>query len=347
MTIDTTPKVRSAIVGTRFGKMHAQGLAAIPDQADLVAICSRTEDHAREFAAEWGAPWYTSDFDALLARDDVDAVHLCVPHDLHEPMAVAALAAGKHVLCEKPIARTRAEAERVIAAARDSGSILMIAHNQRFVEGHWLARELIQRGKLGRVFLASVAYHGFSEVSGFRASCERSGGGMLIDTGVHWIDLLRWVAGEVEEVAAYGGKFVQTNVEGEDTAALLLKFLDGGLGLVSSSWAVRGKSMFEPLKVCGEQGTIRVERDKLTWETRDGVLTTEQLCEQESWIPDEIRRFEGKTGRQSVELCVEHFIDCVREGRQPVVTGEEGVATLDIALAAYEAMKTGKPARVG
>ncbi len=330
--------VRVALIGAKFAAQHAAALSKFPEKALMVVVCSRTEEHARAFAEQWNLPSWTTDYDALLQRDDVDAVHLCVPHDLHADMAVAALNAGNHVLCEKPIALTLDDADAMIAAAKSAGKILMVNHNQRFVEGHFLARECVQRGLIGAPFLATAAFHMFHLPQGFRADAQRNGGGVVMDSGVHWLDLLNWIVGEVASVHAVGGRFAHQHITAEDTAVVTLQFKSGALGQFTITWAMNGKSMFEPLKVLGARGTLRVENDRLTFETREGKQTSAELAEREPWAREVLERFEGFTGRDSVRLSVEHFIDCVREGRPPLITPEEARESLRVALMVNEAM---------
>jgi predicted dehydrogenase len=309
----------------------------------MVAIGSQTEEHAREFAERWNVPLWTTDYDALLQRGDVDAIHLCVPHDLHASMSIAALKAGKHVLCEKPIALTLDEADAMIAAATAAGKILMVNHNQRFVEGHVMARECVRRGLIGEPFLATAAFHMFHLPQGFRADAARNGGGVVMDSGVHWLDLLNWIVGEVESVHAVAGRFVHHHITAEDTAAITFTFKNGALGQFNITWGLHGKSMFEPLKILGTQATLRVENDKLTFETREGKQSAKQLAEREPWARDVRQRFEGFSGRDSVRLSVEHFIDCVRDGHQPMVAPEEARDALRVSLVVNEAIMTNRP----
>lgn len=331
-------KIRVALIGAKFSAQHAAALSKFPEKAEMVAVCSRTAEHAREFAEKWDIPWWTTDYNALLQREEVDAVHLCVPHDLHAPMSIAALNAGKHVLCEKPIALTLDEADAMMAAAKSAGKILMVNHNQRFVEGHFLARECMRRGLIGAPFLATLGFHTFHTPQGFRADAGRNGGGVVMDAGVHWLDLLNWIVGEVASVHAVGGRFAHHHITAEDTAVITLQFRNGALGQFTITWAMNGKSMFEPLKVLGTQGTLRVENDRLTFETREGKLSSAELAEREPWAREVLQRFEGFTGRDSVRLSIEHFIDCVRDGQPPLIPPEEAREALRVALRVNEAM---------
>ncbi|MDW8368248.1 MAG: Gfo/Idh/MocA family oxidoreductase [Abditibacteriales bacterium] len=331
-------RVRVALIGTQFAAQHAAALSKFPEKAQVVAVCSRTEAHARAFAEKWNVASWTTDYDALLRREDVDAVHLCVPHDLHAPMTIAALHAGKHVLCEKPIALTIEDADAMLAAAKSAGKILMVNHNQRFVEGHVMARECVQRGLIGAPFLATAAFHMFHLPQGFRADAQRNGGGVVMDSGVHWLDLLNWIVGEVASVQAVGGRFAHHHITAEDTAVITLQFKNGALGQFTITWAMNGKTMFEPLKVLGTHGTLRVENDRLTFETREGKLSPAELAEREPWAREVLQRFEGFTGRDSVRLSVEHFIDCVQSRQQPLITPEEAREALRVALRVNEAM---------
>ena len=222
----------------------------------------------------------------------------------------------------------------------------MISHNQRFVEGHWLAQKAIAAGLIGDVFLCTAGFHSFVEVSGFRLSRERAGGGALLDSGLHWIDLFRWLIGQVESVIGYGGNFFNRTMEGEDTGAISLRFANGALGQLSCTWAARNRNPIEPFTICGTKGTLRIANDKLTYEDGEDVLSTDQLSERAPSLKVELKRFEGRTGRDSVKLSVAHFIECIREEKSPLITGEAGKEALKIALAASKSIQTGNLIRV-
>lgn len=328
-----------AIIGTRFGNLHAEAIAELPDRARVVTVCSRTEENARRSAERWHAELGTTSFEQALHHPGVDAVHLCVPHDLHAPMAITAAQAGKHILTEKPIATTVEDADRMIHAAQQAGVLLMVSLNQRFLSHHQRAKTLVDAGRVGTVFLCQAAFKGFSHIKGWRYDATRVGGGALIDSGMHRVDLLRWLVGEVEAVQAEAGTFIHREMEGEDTAVALLRFASGAIGHLTCSWGVQTPVREESLMLAGTSGTIWTDNDTLsirhTGATASGAHS-----------PVEEETFPEVTYPDSVKRLIAHFLDCLQNDAEPAVTPEDGREALRIALAAYEAIQTGRRVRL-
>ncbi|MBM3262829.1 MAG: Gfo/Idh/MocA family oxidoreductase [candidate division Zixibacteria bacterium] len=319
-----------AIIGTRFGNLHAEAISEMPDRARVVAICSATEEHARQSAAKWGAEIGTTSFDEALCHPGVDTVHICTPHHLHAPMALAAARAGKHILTEKPIAATLEDADRMIEAAQAADVRLMVSLNQRFLLHHQRAKLLVESGVCGDIFLCHATFLGFSPIKGWRFDAAQVGGGALIDSGMHRIDLLRWIAGDVVRVQAASGRYVHQAMQGEDTALVLLHFASGAVGHIACSWGVRTPVREEALMLAGTQGTIWTDnRDMSVRHTND--QTIEQETFPEVSYPD------------SVKNLIRHFVDCVQTGTPPRVTAEDGREALRIAQAAYTSIRIGNP----
>ena len=335
MMASLTRKIGVAVIGTRFGNLHAEAISEQSDRARLVAVCSRTELHAMESAKRWGAQLGTTSFEQTLQHPEVDAVNLCVPHDLHAPMAVAAAEAGKHIMTEKPIATTVEEADRMIASAEKAGVLLLVSLNQRFLGHHQRAKELVEAGTIGDLFLCQSQFLSFSPIKGWRYDAAQTGGGVLVDSGMHKIDLLRWIAGEVTSVQALSGCYTHTDMEGEDTAILLLRFASGAIGQVVTSWGIKRPIREESLMLAGTGGTI--------W-TENATLSLTSAIEDS---PGEIRQREQETFPDvsypdSVKQAVGHFLDCIQRKTEPLLTAEDGREALRIVQAAYAAVKTGQ-----
>ncbi|MFL6562918.1 MAG: Gfo/Idh/MocA family protein, partial [Bacillus sp. (in: firmicutes)] len=234
---------------------------------ELVAVCDSNEERAREVAEKFGAEAYTS-FEELLKNAEVDAVSVCTPNYLHAPISIAALNAGVHVLCEKPMATSTEEAEAMIAAAKESGKKLMIGHNQRFVPSHQRARRLIESGEIGKIYSFRTAFgHGGPEgwsVDGKESwffQKDKAFVGAMGDLGVHKTDLLRYVLGEeIVEV----GSFVETSAKDfadvDDNAVCVLKTESGIIGTLAASWAYVSKEDNSTI-IYGEKGILRLEDD--------------------------------------------------------------------------------------
>lgn len=185
-------KIGVGIIGLGVaGSLHAASYAAIPDKARIVAICDRNEKALKTAVSVYGGKAYT-DYHDLLARGDIDAVDICLPHHLHAEAAVAAAKAGKHLLVEKPIAITMEDADRIIEAARRARVKLMVAENHTFTPAHRLAKELVDQGRIGRIFVART-YELCNDVptdsGNWHARPEAMGA--LLDMGVHKFQVLR------------------------------------------------------------------------------------------------------------------------------------------------------------
>jgi len=328
--------LRVGLVGTGIGRMHAAGYARLAGRAELVAVCAQRLADAESLATEFGAGLATSRYEDLLEYPHIDAIDLCVPHHLHMPMAVAAARAGKHILVEKPIARTLAEADAIIAAARAAGVTLMVSHNQRYFDHHAKAKALLEAGAIGRPFMIVAVVHVNGHIGGFRRSLVQAGGGALIDSGVHRFDLMRWLMGDVESVYAQTGRFVQMQMEGEDCAAVVLRFRSGAIGSFSCTWSAKVSRPVESLQIFADRGSIYTEDH-----TRSVILHAETR----PGGPHSVREFSFATDQAaSIGLAVEAFVESVRQGREPPVSGEDGRAALELALASYEAARLERPA---
>src|SRR5690606_29844762 len=201
-----------------------------------------------------------SDYKKMIAEADIDAVDICLPHHLHADAILAAAAAGKHVLCEKPLCITPEEADQIAAAVKESGITLMCAHNQLYMPPVAKARELIQNGTLGKVYglrtTDSFFNRGLNKDMGWRGSLATAGGGELIDTGYHPTYLLLHLAtSEPVEVAAMTSRY-RLEMEGEDSAQVLVRFADGSVGNIVTSWAYVPPAVTERFSVVAEKGSL-------------------------------------------------------------------------------------------
>ncbi|MGD0004666.1 MAG: Gfo/Idh/MocA family oxidoreductase [Anaerolineaceae bacterium] len=327
--------VNYAVVGTGIGRFHAKGISEIPEKARLVAVCDINEAAARALAEEYQAESYTTSYAELIRRKDVDALSLCVPHDLHCEMAVAAARAGKHVLVEKPLAISILEANRVIAAAKENRVKLMTGHNMRYMGQHAKAKELVDQGVIGRPFLMVASVHVFGLVDGFRLSLKRQGGGTLIDSGVHRFDLIRWIMGDVKRLYGKKGRFFNMDMEGEDTAVVLMEFASGAVGTFTCSWSAKAPKNEEFLQIYGTKGSIITTYNGQSLEMRSETPPA-------GW--QELSSFVFPFDQAgSIKLELADFADSILLDRQPPITGEDGKKSLELTLATYLSSDTGNP----
>ncbi|HEX7166202.1 MAG TPA: Gfo/Idh/MocA family oxidoreductase [Acidimicrobiales bacterium] len=261
----TTAPLRIAILtcGTIVSKGHLPAFAkAGRDAVDVVAFTSRTRASAESAAAEWGSGRVVTDWRDVLEMDDVDAVDICSPNALHAEMAVEAARAGKHVLVEKPMAVSLAEADAMIDAARDAGVVLMTAHNLRGAPAFVGAAEAVRSGRVGEVDGVRIAF-GHSGPASWAPGATwfydpaLAGGGAGIDLGIHVADLARAVTGlEVDRVA---GVVQYRDDEVDEAAHAAIELSNGATGVLSATWVARpGPDLH--VTVLGRDGTVSISR---------------------------------------------------------------------------------------
>jgi predicted dehydrogenase len=268
----------------------------------------------------------------MFAAGLVDAVDICLPHHLHADAIVAAADAGRHVLCEKPLCLTIDEARRIQQAVATSGITLMCSHNQLYMPPVAAARRAIEDGLVGRVYEARTTdsfYNDFDPGSmGWRAHRATSGGGELIDTGYHPTYLLLHLVGRNPiEVTAMLGRHRLTFMEGEDSATVLVRFDDGSIGTIVTSWAYQPAGSTERFSVVGEAGSLWSDGTTLCHRRRGG---------------DTVRLVEPAEDVDTIELAVLDFIRCLREGSRPINNETEGIEVLKVILGAYAAADEGR-----
>jgi len=323
---------RVGLVGAGFmGGFHAAGWAHTP--ATLAAIFAADYDQMHALCQRTGAQPVDS-LDALL--DAVDVVDICTPTHLHHGMALKAAAAGKHVICEKPLARTPEQAAEMIAACRAAGVTLLPAHVVRFFPQYALAKQTVDEGAVGRVAVVRL-----SRVSSGPAWAADSwftdfdkSGGMMLDLMLHDFDYARWVAGEVESVFA---KSVGARNPGErqDYGLAILRHTNGALSNIEGGWAYPPPMFRTALEIAGDGGLIEGPAE--------GAIPLGVYLRQTGEGGDAI------TGVPSSPLAedpyttqIKHFYDVIANNAAPRVTAEDGLAALRIAFAAMESARTGR-----
>lgn len=333
-------KLRVAVIGCgSIAKNRHLGEYQNNDAVEIVAVCDLVEERAQEAAGQYGAKAYTS-YEEMLEVEKIDAVSVCLPNYLHAPVSIAALNAGCHVLCEKPMATSREEAEEMIKAAKANDKKLMIAHNQRFVSSHQKARALIASGEVGKIYSFRTAFgHGGPE--GWSADGkdswffrkEEAFIGAMGDLGVHKADLLRYLLGEeFVEVAGFIETSAKENTDVDDNAVCILKSESGIIGTLAASWAYTAKEDNSTI-IYGEHATLRLEDDpdySLVVQYKNGEVVKYELGAIQS----------NDSGGQTTTHTINHFVDAIIQDTEPLINGEEGMKSLEVILAALESMET-------
>jgi myo-inositol 2-dehydrogenase/D-chiro-inositol 1-dehydrogenase len=327
------------LVGAGFvAGLHAEAFKLVPN-ARLVGVASATQQHAARFAAEHNVPHHHTDYRRLLEDDAVDVVSVALPNHLHRDVVVAAATAGKHAIVEKPLARTLAEADEMIAACAQAGVLLMYAEELCFAPKYVRAKELVDEGALGRVFMVQQGEQHFGPHSDWFWDVRRSGGGVLMDMGCHAVEFARWIYDKpvVESVSAELGTFVHAEkTAGEDHAIATIRFAGNRVGLIETSWAKRG-GMDDRAEILGSDGVAYVDLLRgsalLTYSENGYGYAVEKAPDTRGWT---FAMFE-ELWNYGFPQEMRHFVDCVQHAQTPIETGEDGRAVLEILYGMYRA----------
>ncbi|QDU77773.1 1,5-anhydro-D-fructose reductase [Bremerella volcania] len=276
--------LRIGLVGYGFmGRTHSNGYKRVPDffpelqyQPVLKAVCGRSEDKTKAFAEQWGYESYETDWNKLIARDDIDAIDICTPNDTHGPISIAAAKAGKMVLCEKPIGMSTAEGEEMVKAVEDAGVANTIFYNYRRIPAVTLAKKIIDSGKLGRIFhyranfLQDWTINADVPQGGaglWRLDAASAGSGVTGDLLAHCIDTAIWLNGRINDVNAVTETFVKERLHSgtgkkepvkiDDACSFFCHFENGSLGLFESTRYARGHKALYTFEINGEHASIR------------------------------------------------------------------------------------------
>ena len=275
--------VNIGIIGYGFmGRAHSNAYNTVSNFFDtehrpvLKAACARNAEAVQKFADTWGYESIETDWRALIARDDIDAIDICVPNNLHKEIAIAAAKAGKMILCEKPIAMNVAEGEEMCQAVEKAGVANMVWYNYRRVPAVSLAKQLIDEGRLGRIFhyranflqdwtIAEDVPQGGAGL--WRLDVDAAGSGVTGDLLAHCIDTALWLNGSIKNVSAMTETFVKERMHSEtgkvqpvgidDACAFLCRFDNGSMGLFESTRYARGHKALYTFEINGEKASIR------------------------------------------------------------------------------------------
>jgi UDP-N-acetyl-2-amino-2-deoxyglucuronate dehydrogenase len=334
--------VRFGLIGAGLaGPLFGGALRERPRGAQLWAVATRHDDSARAFAERYGVPHRYTNWRELIADPEVDAVCIATPTGTHAEVAIAAARAGKHVLSEKPMAATLAEADTMIAACEANGVTLGVIFMYRFMDTALKMKEAIDSGRIGTPilgecigrFLRSQEYYDSGD---WRGTWKGEGGGSLMSQTSHTLDLLIWMLGDVEQLAGFYTTTQTHEIETDDLAVASLKFRGGALGSIISSTAIRPPSD-RVLTIHGERGTVGLVGDRLARWHVDGEPDREAEAMLRATIPDR-GDTAAKAGYADSELHrrqIEDFVAAIEGGRRPKVDAAEGRRTLEVMRALY------------
>jgi len=337
--------VKVGLIGSGFvADIHAHAFQHFVPNAEVVAVASPTPGKAARFAQQRGIPNAFEDYRELLALPEIALITLCVPNDFHCQIALEAAQAGKHVVCEKPLCRTLEEADRMIEGCRNAGVLLMYAEELLFAPKYARARQLVEEGALGDIFLVKQWEEHFGPHEPWFWDVNRSGGGVLLDMGCHSIEYARWVFGKpkVKSVSATLGTYVHADkTQGEDHALCIVEYEGGKIGMAENSWAKPG-GVDDRCEIYGSKGHTRADllrgSSLLTYSDVGYGYATEKMEQTTGWT---FTMFE-EVWNYGFPAELKHFVNCVLGKEAPIETGEDGKEVLKIICAAYQSAREGK-----
>ena len=324
-------KLRIAMVGAGdcASVAHMPSFAGNP-KVEVVAIADPDTQAARSVAERFSIDRVVADYRELLDDGSITAFDICAPHDLHYPITMDALNAGKHVILDKPIAMNLEEADAMISAAREADLRLLVVLNQRFLPAHRKIREMIDGGHMGKPFLMNAILAGdvlarMNDPHDWKGASDRSGGGAFFDTGTHIVDLMHYWFGPPTAVSATLKRLVVTpDNKGDDNAAVTFEYDDMIANLIVS-YTMNNEPWSEKKFIYGTGGDIAMISEAVVpmfyvHDSRPEMVEVEHRDDWWNW---------------SIDLALGHFVDVILEGAEPLVTAEDARAALKSILAAY------------
>lgn len=318
-------QIRIGIIGCGVvSDSHISGYLKIPG-VEVIALCDLQLEMAKKAAESHSldVPTY-GDYRQMLDREKLDGLSICTPPSSHARIAVDALQRGVHVLCEKPLSTSVKEARTMVKAARRSRRLLMTAFAWRFREPIRRARELVAAGEIGEpIICRNMFICRMPEIAhGTHAQRGLSGGGVIMDNGSHSADMMRFVLGEVKNVSARMGIFLE-EMELEDTAQILLEMESGAQAVVSISWATPVPRELCELEIYGSRGSLLASGSRLRYRVAEG-----------DWVEPDLSGSLNPFDRETA-----HFVACLRGQEEPEVDGIAGLRAQEIVAAAYRSIE--------
>ncbi len=343
-------KLRVGVIGLGFGKAHIQGYQSHPD-AEVVAVADMNGEAARKACAEFNIPAHYVNADEMLAREALDVVSIAVPNRLHKPFTLNALEAGCHVLCEKPMAMNAGEAQDMLDAAAVAQRRIMINFGFRFRPQSSVMKREAAAGTLGNIYYAHTRWlrrRGVPKFGGWFGCKAESGGGALIDLGVHRLDLALWLmdypkprwvmARTFDPIATRMAREQQVPFDVEDMAAACITFENGALLNLEASWAsnIAERELMET-RLMGDKGGM--------WQRNldEGYEFECELYIERDGCQFDLRPHEPIPGPRS---AMYHFIDCIVQDVPHIASGEEGLVVMQLLDAIYQSAATGEPVAI-
>jgi predicted dehydrogenase len=321
--------------------------------AKLQAVFTSNRENGQKIAELAGGCTIYTDYDRFLRHPGLDIVNICTPSGAHLEPAVAAAAAGKHVVVEKPLEITLARCDKLIAACRKYGVKLCTIFPSRFSPANQVLKEAIDEGRFGRLTLGDSYVkwwrtQQYYDGGGWRGTWKLDGGGAYMNQAIHNVDLLQWFMGDIAEVAGFTGTLAHERIEVEDTGVAAIRFRNGAMGVIEATTSAF-PGLLKKTEIHGTQGSAIVEQDDvLLW-------NFEPSARKDAAIRKKFARRVGGGGGASDPKAISYkghyeqlkdFVQAVQTGTKPLVDGEEGRKSVEIILAIYQAAKSGRSVKL-
>jgi len=329
--------VRVGLLGAGgFGNIHLEGYLKNPN-CELIAVCSRTKNHAENAAKKFSVRkvyYGENSWKTMLKSEKLDAVSICTPNYLHAPMALEALSNGIHVLCEKPIFINREELEELDNMIKATNLVFMTSFQKRFNPLIPLLKSIIDDEILGNIILVKYYFSHYGPYTSWKALSEEkwffdsdmAGGGVLLDLGVHCIDILHYLIGDYKKIDGVNSNTSCINMKDEDNCNVLLTFQDNILGMVSVSWCNYPSEIIE---IYGAKGNLRVDsRSKRPLSYQPKALKKNKLIKKAYSIKRLSSNYQDRV--------IDHFIDAIINNKHPSPNFEDGKKAVEFILEAYD-----------
>jgi len=344
-------KFKFAIIGCgRISYKHVEALINNAEETELVAVCDVIKENAEKRKNEYKKAFEShdvklyTDYEEMIAEEEIDVVTIATESGYHPEIAIKCMNKGMHVICEKPMALSIEDADKMIQCAKDNNVKLSVCHQNRFNAPIQQLRKAVNGDRFGKLIngTARILWNrnmGYYEQAPWRGTWKLDGG-TLMNQCIHNIDLLQWMlGGEVDTVYAQSDTFIR-DIEAEDFGAIMIRFKNGAIGLVEGSACVYPKNLEETLSVFGQNGTVCIGGlavNKIeTWRFADSKDSEEEILNAQDDDPDTVYGF-GHTP------LFKDVISAINNGIQPLVSGEEGKKAMAIILAAYKSRLTQQP----
>ena len=331
---------------------HAQAIAELPN-AELVAVSSRNEGNRRKLTEKYDCDG-VADYNALVARDDVDLVCICTPSGAHLEPAQSAARAGKHVVVEKPIEVTLERADALIRACDENHVRLCSIYPYRFTEAAIVLKDAVDAGRFGRITVGDCYNKWFRtqeyyDSGAWRGTWRLDGGGACMNQGIHAIDLIQWYMGPVDTVYALTDCLAHERIEVEDTAVAALRYKSGAMGVIECTTSIH-PGFARKIEIHGDKGTVVMENERVaTWDFAEerpedaGIrdrLNARKMADM-AGVADP-----GTISYVNFRELFKDFLNALDTGGDPVADGHEGRKALEIIMAIYHSARTGAPVQL-